>query len=290
MINLKLISKQIKHRIILESYRWKRKNKTTDLLAEAFCGIAARWCGEYDPMYTYMVMFDILRQNRIEGNGLEIGGGYSTILLSDYVVSNKTSIRSIDVNPQKYLRIIPSTSSRKFLFEKIHRIDRLSVSFEEVTNAYSKTLGEKITEVGLDNFCANLNKYVSTEEFSRCEELVKEDKLGKFLLNLPLLKEEKGFYLDNDLMSGNGYCAELKQADEKFDFIFFDCGEYSSLAEWFILEGNINKGGYVFLHDIYYPKSIKNFLVAALIESSEKWEILYVDRYSAQGGLVARRC
>lgn len=81
-------------------------------------------------------MFDVLRQNGVTGSGLEIGGGYSTIILSEFVCNLNMYIESIDVNPDKYLRIIPSKSSWKFLFEKIKRIDRLSVSFDEVLTAY----------------------------------------------------------------------------------------------------------------------------------------------------------
>jgi len=289
MKSMKRIGKLIKHKFALEAYRFKKSEQTIDLIAEAFYGIGARWHGEYHPIYTYMVMFDYLRQYNVQGSGLEIGGGYSTILLSEYAASNKLSIRSIDVNPDKYLRIIPSKSSRRFLFEKINRVDRLTVSFDEVLTAYRNTLNKKIQEVGIDSFCEHLRKYVSTDKLSECINLVREEKLGEYILTLPILKGEKEFYLSNNLMSGSGYCSELKSLDEKFDFIFFDCGEYSSLAEWFILEDQIKQGGYVFLHDIYFPKSIKNFIVAVLMESSNKWEILYVDKYSKQGGLVARR-
>ena len=46
-------------------------------------------------------------------------------------------------------------------------------------------------------------------------------------------------------------------------------------------------GSYALLHDIYYPKSIKNFLVAIYLELDDSWEILYLDNASPQGGLVA---
>ena len=270
-MNLKFLGKLFKHKLMLEAYRFKKSDQTIDLIAEAFNGIGAGWHGEYDPIYTYMVMFDYLRQNNVQGSGLEIGGGYSTILLSEYAATNKLTIRSIDVNPDKYLRIIPSKSSRRFLFEKINRVDRLTVSFDEVLIAYRDTLNKKIQEVGIDSFCEHLGKYVSTDKLSECINLVKKESLGEYILTLPILKGEKEFYLGNNLMSGSGYCSELKSLGEKFDFIFFDCGEYSSLAEWFILEDQIKQGGYVFLHDIYFPKSIKNFIVASLMESSNKW-------------------
>lgn len=55
------------------------------------------------------------------------------------------------------------------------------------------------------------------------------------------------------------------------------------------MEKLIKIGGFALLHDIYYPKSVKNFLVAGLIAVSEDWEIVYTDTVSQQGALVAKR-
>lgn len=112
---------------------------------------------------------------------------------------------------------------------------------------------------------------------------------GGLLLQLPDFKEEEKFYVHNELTKEVGYCSYLQQQGRTFDFIFFDCGEYSSLAEWFILEKQIKVGGFALLHDIYYPKSVKNFLVASFISLSEDWEIVYKDTVSQQGALVAKR-
>ena len=101
-----------------------------DSVAQAMTGIAARWHGEVDQFYSYMAMLDILKQARISGQGLEIGGGYSTILFSQLVDRNSMKIESIDMNPDKYLRIIPRSRTRRHLFERIDSIDRLSVSLD----------------------------------------------------------------------------------------------------------------------------------------------------------------
>jgi len=282
------IARIIKHRLIIMSYTWSKKSSSLDVLAEAFHGIAARWTGEYEPLYTYLVMFDVLRQNNVSGKGLEIGGGYSTILLAEYSVQKKIKIQSIDVYPDKYLRIIPSRVNRRFLFKNIERVDSLSVSFEEVQTAFGSQLSNRIQNIGVEKFHMNLIKFVKGDNnLINQKNNIKE--LGSYLLALPILDEEKKFYENNNLMRGEGYCSKLRDQGEQFDFIFFDCGEYSSLAEWFALENQIKIGGYVFLHDIYFPKSIKNFIVAAIISSSEEWEIIYIDRYSQQGGLVAKR-
>lgn len=269
------------------------RTTTLDLIAEAMQGVAARWYGELDPINSYTVMIDILKQNAVSGRGLEIGGGYSTILLCELAERCGVRVESIDINPDKYLRIIPSYSSRRYLFNTVQRVDELSVSLEELLFAYQTTLPEKIAAIGearfrtkLMQFCRDNEQYaenhIDLQSINICE-------IGAELLALPGFSDEKSFYIRNNLESGNGYCGRLAQSDVEYDFIFFDCGEYSSLAEWFLLESSIRPGGFALFHDIFFPKSIKNFLVATLIALSDEWNIVYVDHFSKQGALVAQK-
>lgn len=264
-----------------------------DSVAEAMTGIAARWHGEIDPFYSYMAMLDVLKQAHISGEGLEIGGGYSTILFSQLVDRNNMRIESIDMNPDKYLRIIPRARTRKHLFERIHRVDRLSVGLEQVLNSYKLDLSSRISQAGSERYTLALKNFVRDEHIFTKNHInlfeYKPEDWGVLLLQLPDFKEEEKFYIHNGLIKEAGYCSELQQQGRSFDFIFFDCGEYSSLAEWFILEKQIKVGGFALLHDIYYPKSVKNFLVAGFISVSDDWEIVYKDTVSQQGALVAKR-
>jgi len=50
----------------------------------------------------------------------------------------------------------------------------------------------------------------------------------------------------------------------------------------------IRLGGIFIVHDIYYPKSIKEFQVLKIIENDESWEILEKTN-SKQGMLIARK-
>ena len=264
-----------------------------DAVAEAMNGIAARWHGEIDPFYSYMAMLDVLKQAKISGEGLEIGGGYSTILFSQLVDLNKMSIESIDMNPDKYLRIIPRARTRRHLFERIHRVDRLSVSLGQVLTSYKLDLAARISKVGSERYTLALKNFIRDEHIFNKNHFdlfkFKPEDWGGLLLQLPDFKVEEKFYIHKGLSEEVGYCSELQKQGRTFDFIFFDCGEYSSLAEWFILEKQIKVGGFALLHDIYYPKSVKNFLVATFISVSEDWEIVYKDTASQQGALVAKR-
>ncbi len=81
----------------------------------------------------------------------------------------------------------------------------------------------------------------------------------------------------------------LLDESDVLDAVFFDCGEFSSMPEWTVLAGHIRPGGLAVFHDIYFPKSVKNFLVCAAVAASPDWEVLYRDRTTPQGLLVARR-
>lgn len=65
-----------------------------------------------------------------------------------------------------------------------------------------------------------------------------------------------------------------KHKDRRLDFYFSDCGEYCGYPEWLIIKEKIAEGGIFAAHDIYYPKSIKNFKVVEEIENSNEWIVL----------------
>jgi hypothetical protein len=65
-----------------------------------------------------------------------------------------------------------------------------------------------------------------------------------------------------------------ENSDLDLDFFFSDCGEYCGYPEWLIVKDVIKKGGIFAAHDIYYPKSIKNFKVVEEIEKSKEWKVL----------------
>lgn len=285
--------KYIKHRLLLVMHRFSSVVTYEDALGEALDGVAGRWHGEIDPVFSYLVMMDYLKQSEISGEALELGGGYSTVLFCQLVDRLDLKLETVDINPDKYLRILPRKKIRDYVFSRVGRIDQLTVSLEEVEAAYGDYFLDATSQYNDEEFFAVLNKYTRYEDDGNAKEwrelIENKADLTKNLLGLPEFESEKSFYSENNALTGIGYCKSLVAASKKYDFIFFDCGEYSSLAEWAAMEGSIKKGGYALLHDIYYPKSVKNFLVATLIDLSPDWEIVYIDRVSAQGCLVAKK-
>ena len=80
----------------------------------------------------------------------------------------------------------------------------------------------------------------------------------------------------------------INESGIPLDFFFCDTGEYCGFAEWNIVKDIIIVGGYYAAHDIYYPKSIKNFRTFKEIKKSKNWEILLKTK-TPQGMMVARK-
>jgi len=73
------------------------------------------------------------------------------------------------------------------------------------------------------------------------------------------------------------------------DMFFCDTGEYCGFSEWLIMKDIIPVGGFVALHDIHYPKSIKNSIAyCEILTNPHKWELIYKSM-SIQGLCIARK-
>ena len=75
---------------------------------------------------------------------------------------------------------------------------------------------------------------------------------------------------------------------DTWDMVFFDSGELSSMIEWAKVKDRINSDGMVAFHDIFFPKSMKNFVICAQVAASPDWKIVYIDS-AGPGLMVAQR-
>ena len=270
--------------------RWifgKRKT-LPDFYAESIISVAARWGGEIDPILTYTAMYDVLRQRGFSGSFWELGGGYSTILAPMCLRLPASSIHSVDFNPIKYDRILNRRSTSRTFLSSINLYSEITVSLTQVEFALSE-VSRRLCMHPLDNVKGALSIYAGSvfEDCTEIEQVAKE--VVKTFNEHPHFREERFFYSKFEAVQGEKLCSHLVKNKVQMDALFLDCGELSSVAEFVMMEPLVPVGGYILLHDIFYPKSIKNYLVASVIELSSEWEILYRDTISSQGGLVAVR-
>ena len=286
------VLKNIKRRLVHYSYYWSwilgGRKTAQDFYAESIVSIAARWEGEIDPMLTYTAMYDVLRQRGFNGSFWELGGGYSTILAPLSLRLPTSLIHSVDFNPSKYRRILNSPSVSRTFLDNINLYYEITVSFEEVQDALDK-ISRRLCQYPVESVKMALRSYAG-HTFDICNDSDQIASLAVDTFNQhPHAKEEYAFYTSFNALEGKKLCSRLVDEKRKMDALFLDCGELSSVAEFVLLESQVPEGGYILLHDIYYPKSIKNYLVAAFLELSEEWDVVYRDKASPQGGLVAVR-
>ena len=71
-------------------------------------------------------------------------------------------------------------------------------------------------------------------------------------------------------------------------FFFCDTGEYCGYSEWLIMKDMLPVGGFIALHDIHFPKSIKNHRAyEEILDSRHEWELIY--KSATRAGLCVAR-
>lgn len=252
-----------------------------DFLVKSLASVALSWRNEFQPICTYLAMFDVLRQRNFQGNFLELGGGFSTIIATNVFDSSYTSV---DVNPNKYVEIFNSTSDAKSFLRSIKHIDVITVNLEDVYGGI-ESLKFQLQSFNGPELKSALSKFVNDRALvNKLCDLINSDNsnLKEYLQAQDSFKDDLNFY--NAIDENSETFANLSRG-RIYDAIFFDCGEVSSIGEWFKFGNSIPIGGYALFHDIYYPKSIKNFLICTFIDLSNDWEIIYKDEISSQGVL-----
>jgi hypothetical protein len=259
-----------------------------DFLVKSLCSVALTWRNEFQPICTYLAMFDVLRQRNFQGNLLELGGGFSTIIAANVFDSSIISYTSVDVNPNKYVEIFNSTSDAKSFLRSIKHIDVITVNLEDVYGGID-SLKFQLQSFNRPELKSALSKFVNDRALvNKLCDLINSDNssLKEYLQAQDSFKDDLNFY--NAIDENSETFANLSRG-RIYDAIFFDCGEVSSIGEWFKFSNSIPIDGYALFHDIFYPKSIKNFLICTFLDLSNDWEIIYKDEISSQGGLVAIR-
>ena len=287
---MKNFLRMIKHRIIMAKWSLFGKKTAFGFYGEAMRSISARWHGEFEAVDTYHSLFSVMKQRRFGGAFLELGGGYSTILANMIFDRDAVDITSVDFHPAKYDRILNSKSNRINFLKSIDSINAITVSFDQVEKSLIEiverllTFDSKLLDLYISSFITDskllkeFKVYIASKNTSAICEMVTKH---------PNFQNEVGFYIEHDALDGGGICSQFSKSERPIDALFLDCGEASSIAEFLVLEEKLQEGCFVLLHDIFYPKSVKNFLLATLLSLDPGWEVLFIETISAQGGLVA---
>ena len=256
---------------------------------------------EFDVLNQYIQLLNYLRQIPGECVGLELGSGVSTVLLGKLISERGGILYSVDYDRERMPRLLGGATVRH-LSKYVRFLTGSTVTAESLKTVYfdeqyrSASTLANITPSSLQRFIREYRgNYHELLPRARRDSVAEISQLffrnGSFTVPVEILNRDRLLDEINRVAAQDvtGVLNELLEDGVLFDFVFFDSGEHSSLAEWLCLKEHVKAGGLIALHDIYYPKSAKNFIVAADVSADPKYQIAYIDQTTPQGLLIARR-
>jgi predicted O-methyltransferase YrrM len=248
--------------------------------------------------FQYATAASFMRNLRPLGRVLELGTGYSTLLYAR-LLPPEVVLVSLDAKPLADYDIgLPlSRLTRRVRFERGFTITRQELAaFHEAPDRESyagvpatalATTAAGFVRAGTSSYATHLNLPPDRDPAQEAlQRLFPGGRLAGLARLLP-----KDYAAEAAVLpaSGQGALAGLLAEPGDFDAVFLDCGEFSTAVEWLAVRQRIRIGGLAVFHDIYFPKSVKSFLPCAAMAASSDWRILYQDRSTPQGLLVAER-
>jgi hypothetical protein len=241
---------------------------------------------------------------------LEIGSGVSTAVWSNYVLRTGAEVYTVDGDLGSLQRYMEKSSLRGQISSTIRFREGTTITAQELIRFYNGPLEGISVPQGAHVFAENLEQFVvdnSPHQWKKMIHHFKEKRpdiarhvlqddtvrlspeLVAFVSALQPQENELHLLKDAEQAGKAGVLDSFLAEGKVWDLIFFDSGEWSSMVEWVKFKGHIRVGGFAAFHDIFFPKSFKNFIVCASVLSDPDWRVIYVDQSTVQGLMVAQR-
>jgi predicted O-methyltransferase YrrM len=271
----------------------------------SFGGLHYRNQYYYESLPVYLKMVNLALHHGCR-NILELGAGLSTALWANYATRTNATITTIDADFMPMRSYIPSREHAAKIDERVRLVQGVTITADQLRDHYESGPRADFGGVPANAVIDAIEAFVLPMPEKRVEQVTKAagsdewtmrqlfldrkglvfpkrllDSLspsGRFAKDVAFLEQFTGTVFDSQI--------DLKQS---WDLIFFDSGEVSSAVEWLLLKDRIAVGGLAAFHDIFFPKSIKNFVVCAAIAADPKWRIVLFDDSTIQGLLIAQR-
>lgn len=242
---------------------------------------------------------------------LELGAGYSTLVWGQFAGKTGAEVTSIDADFNLFETHVGDSSYADSVDEHVDTLEGVTVDPQMLREFYA-TPRSTVAGVAVADLVDHLDRFVTadgcptdsldlvrqnapTRNWSATDLLMVDGRfeVPRYLLDWHIHEyEEDGFerhLADLSSVDRTGIVRSLLETGRTWDFVWFDSGEPSSLLEWDLLASHVEPGGFAAFHDIFFPKSMKNFVAAASVVASPDWEVVFVDARTPQGLMVARR-
>jgi predicted O-methyltransferase YrrM len=267
-----------------------------------------------DVFTQYIHLYNIMASLSKLENVLEIGAGYSTVVLALLAREKNFRPHVIDYGFDRVLSAASKTKFAGLVEDYVERHEGTSITGKTLTDFYQRMeAGESFCGVPLQDIIRNARENFDVTLDARkvpkvaavalaqpsiesiWEELVKSPSLigTKKLLDV---YSDQGDYLNEiKFLDGEkpgkkyGILNKLLSEKKEFDAIFLDSGELAGNPEFEMVVDRVRIGGIIGLHDVFFPKSFKNFLPCGYLRYSSDWAIIHDDKTTRQGMLVAKR-
>ena len=244
-------------------------------------------------------------------NILEIGAGVSTAVWAFYSKKTGASVTTIDADLTRVRSYLKNTPYIEWLNEFIKLKEGLTCNAHDMKTFYLNSEHKIFNDIPVEKIAYYVDYFQNpTGSKLQWNNISKLTDRNKWIIKDVFFKKNKLIFpraiidnysyaknFDNELAQIKDYedkfqkilLDELISNDTKWDLVFFDSGELSSTIDWLKINKQIPVGGFVALHDIFFPKSIKNFLICASIMADPHWKILFIDDKTPQGLMIAQR-
>jgi hypothetical protein len=211
------------------------------------------------------------------------------------------------MNPESITLKLRSQIDTEDTLKNISFSKGVSISTDEIRKFYENGF-DKIGTISFELAVKSTTDFIETtmdprrlekvNRFLNIEKFDKDSLIKKILSDKTILPEfidvyrtdgdELGFHKKNNIEQFNPLLKKIMD-EENIDVVFLDSGEFSSLPKWEIIEPRLRICGYVILHDIFFPKSFKNWLVAGSIMAISNYIVLFIDESTPKGLMVAEK-
>jgi predicted O-methyltransferase YrrM len=233
---------------------------------------------------------------------LELGAGLSTAVWANFANRTGAKVTTVDADFSAMRSYVKSKELNALIDEHIKLVkgvtitaDQLRAFYENEHNSFGGVEAKAIAET-IDAFSIpqttervdRVNEFAGSPRWTMREIFVKDNRAFRFPPKLMDKLSPSGKFAKDIAFLEEHPMAEI-DSSQSWDFVFFDSGEVSSNIEWLNLKDKIAVGGLAAFHDIYFPKSIKNFLPCAAITADPAWNVILLDEGTIQGLLIAQR-